>query len=181
MRFKITLSEKAQKAFSLIEMLLTILIIGFIIGFSAQFFVRKDKKIRSVFDDFARLNSRLVNLSHLRSKRYRLVFKLSLKEEDQYWVEKQSRLTKTEQEEPSSAGEFKIDESFYSKPQSLPSLLDIVKIETQSLSQEEGEVFIYYSASVLAQEAKIHFLRPDNQGKWILHLDPAGKQLRILK
>ena len=181
MGFKIILSAKAQKAFSLIEMLLTILIIGFIIGFSSQFFVRKDKKVRSVFNDFARLNSRLINLSHLRSQRYRLVFKLSLKAKDQYWVEKQSQFTKTEQEEPSSASEFKIDESFYSKPQFLPSLVDIVKIETQSLSQEEGEVFIYYNASALAQETKIYFLRPDNQGKWVLHLDPASKQLRILK
>ncbi|MBC6415387.1 MAG: prepilin-type N-terminal cleavage/methylation domain-containing protein [Bdellovibrionales bacterium] len=184
MRLSSVFNKKAQKAFSLIEVLLTLLILAFIVAFSTQFVTRKNPKVKSIFSDFMRLNNRLMNLSQLRSSNYRLVFKLSLKERDQYWVEKKISLKKSQEEENEEelvASEFERDENFYQEPQILPPLLDIVKIETKGVSKEEGEVFIYYRASLLAQETKIYFRRPDNQGEWILYLDPASKKMNVLK
>jgi len=87
-------SQKSQRAFSLIEMLLVFLILSFLIGFSSKYFRKKETKVRAVFEDFSRLNQRLVSLSHLKSKQYRLVFELSVEEPDRYWVEKKKEDSK---------------------------------------------------------------------------------------
>ena len=181
-----------QKAFSLIEMLVVILLIGFFIFVGSQKFFNKGQKVRSTFDKFIRLNNRLVSISNLHGNTYRWVIQLDTEKKDQYWVEKKSssKISQEENEEDEENkelednqmdSEFQLDESFYPEPEKLPALLDITKIETRGLSQEKGKVYIYYYPSALAQSTKIYFLRPSNQGKWVLSLDPVTKKLEVLK
>ena len=182
--------QKAEKAFSLVEMLLVLLLIGFFFTLSSKKIFNRGQKVRAVFDKFIRLNNRLATVSTLHSKTYRLVLQLDTEKKDQYWVEKKQAPSKSEEEEDKTDNEeekektdsdFQIDDSFYSEPQTVSSLLDITKIETKDSSKEEGKVYIYYYPSALAQSAKIYFLRPDNQGTWTLYLDPVTKKLQVLK
>ena len=172
-----------QKAFSLIEMLLVVFIIVLLFTVISQRTFNRGQKVRAVFDEFIRLNNRLVSVSTLHGKTYRFVFQLDTEEKDQYWVEKKHMLSSSKEESQESEvdSNFQIDDSFYPEPQDLPSLLDITKIETKDLKQEKGKVYIYYYPSALAQFAKIYFLRPSNQGKWTLFLDPVTKKLQVLK
>ncbi|MCZ0933057.1 MAG: prepilin-type N-terminal cleavage/methylation domain-containing protein [Oligoflexia bacterium] len=174
------LGQKAEKAFSLIEMLLVLFIIGLLFTVTSQKFYNKGHKVRTVFDRLARLNNRLVSVSTLHNKTYRLVIQLNTEKKDQYWVEKKQAINESEEEEKTDSV-FQIDNSFYSEPQNIPSLLDMTKIETKGSAKEEGKVYIYYYPSALAQSAKIYFLRPDNQGTWTLYLDPVTKKLKALK
>ena len=176
-----TFGQKAERAFSLIELLLVIFIIAFLFSFVSQKFYNRGHKVKNVFEKMIRLNNRLVTKSTLHNKTYRLVFQLDVEKTDQYWVEKKQIGLKKETEEEESASAFQIDESFYPEPQNIASLLDITKIETKNSSKETGKVYIYYYPSALAQSAKIYFLRPDNQGRWILYLDPVTKKLQTLK
>ncbi|MCY4320821.1 MAG: type II secretion system protein [Bdellovibrionaceae bacterium] len=171
--------QKAEKAFSLIEILVVLFIIGILFTISSKNIFNKSQSVRTVFDKLIRLNKRLTSISTLHGKTYRLVIKLDTKNTDQYWVEKKI-ITKSEEEEDNEE-KFQIDDSFYSEPQSIPPLLDITKIETVNSSKKEGTVYIYYYPSALAQSSKIYFLRPDNQGVWTLYLDPVTKKLRVLK
>ena len=174
--FKTSSLQLSKKAFSLIEMLLALFILGFLFTVVSQKMFNRGQKVRTVFNDFIRLNNRLVSVSTLHSKTYRLVFQLDTEKTDQYWVEKKQTDFSTEEKADSL---FQIDDSFYSEPQNLPPILDITKLETKGFTQEQGKVYIYYYPSALAQSAKIYFLRPGNQGKWILHLDPVTKKLQV--
>ena len=179
----------SEKAFSLIEILLVTFIIGFFFTISSQKLFSKKQKVRNVFNKFIRLNNRLVSISTLHSKTYRLVIHLDTEKKDQYWVEKKQAFNTSEEsdeeevdsEEKEPASAFQIDDSFYSEPQEVPTLLDITKIETGGSVTEQGKVYIYYYPSALAQSAKIYFLRPDNQGAWTLYLDPVTKKLQAFK
>ena len=176
--------QKAKKAFSLIETLMVIFIIAILFRFVSQRLYNKGQKVKSAFDKIIRLNNRLVTVSTLHGRSYRLVFQLSAENTDQYWVEKKQVGSKTENKEEGQEKQdnaFQIDPSFYSEPQSLPAILDITKIETKNSSKETGQLYIYYYPSALAQSAKIYFLRPDNQGRWVLYLDPVTKKLQVLK
>ena len=171
-----------QKAFSLIEVLLVLFIIAFLIPFASQKLFKKGQKVRAVFDKLIRLNNRLVSVSTLHNKTYRLVIQLDTEKRDQYWVEKKQSIGKFEEEEEEKINsDFQIDDSFYSDPQEVPSLLDITKIETKGSVAKAGKVYIYYYPSALAQFAKIYFLRPDNQGIWTLYLDPVTKKLQTIQ
>ena len=181
-----------QKAFSLIEILLVIFVIGFLFTIGSQKIFNKGQKVRTIFNQFIRLNNRLVSVSTLHGKTYRLVLELDTERRDQYWVEKKQAFNLSEEEDSESEEQdseseeqktdnsFQIDDSFYPEPQNLPSLLDITKIETKGSSKEKGRVYIYYYPSALAQSVKIYFLRPSNLGKWTLALDPITKKMQVL-
>lgn len=196
-------NKKAQRAFSLIELMLSFLIVAFLIGFATQYFRKKDRKIRATFEELSRVNQRLISLSFMKSSGYRLVFDLSLEKPDRYWVEKKTAqkispldglseaLAKNWPENStregielaesnSSTDDFEIDTSFYPDPAEISSFLDITKIETNKTVYQEGKVFIDYNDAPLAQEWKIEFFRPDNQARWILLFDPVSKQMKLI-
>ena len=183
MNIKQATGQKAEQAFSLVEILVVLFILVFLVTFSSQKLFKKGQKVKAVFEQLARLNNRLVTVSTLHNKTYRLVIQLDAEKRDEYWVEKKQTANRSEEEEEEDKkdNEFQIDHSFYSEPQSIPSLLDITKIETRGSAKEEGKVYIYYYPSALAQKAEIHFLRLDNKGVWTLYLDPVTKKLRVLK
>ena len=176
---------KSSKAFSLIEILVVLFILAFLIAITTKRFTGKDRKIKSAFNKLIRLNSRLVIVSKIHKKEYRLVIQLNKEGPEQYWVEK--KRPKTVQREQSNRepnlSPFFIDESFYPEPQALPPLLQITKIESSAWKKgkTEGLAYIYYYPKGLAQETSIYFLRPDNRAEWTLYLDPVAKNFQIME
>ena len=183
---------KSSKAFSLIEILIVLSIIAFVFVFAAQKFSRKEQRISNQFDKLIRLNRRLVTVSKLHNKTYRLAIQLDNKGPEQYWVEKKqtgqtkeklSKKNQTNEEAEKQTDDFFIDDSFYSQPEILSPLLSVTKVESPVWEKykTKGLVYIYYYPKGLAQETNIQLLRSDNQATWTLYLDPATKNLQILK
>lgn len=176
---------RSSKAFSLIEILVVLFIIAFLFTLAIQSVVRKDKKIKNAFHKLIRLNNRLVTVSKLYNKEYRLVMQLNKEGPEQYWVEKKQPkiIQKSRTDKDPNASPFFIDESFYPKPQALPPLLQIIKVESSSWKTEktEGLVYIYYYPKGLAQETSIYFFRPDNRAEWTLYLDPVTKNFQVIQ
>lgn len=184
---------KASRAFSLLEILIVLLIIAFVFTFVSRNFIRRGQTVKSAFENLVRLNRRLVVLSKLHSKTYRLAIQLNAEGPEQYWVEKkirsQSSINFTDDAGTSTEGEergqpdFVLDEAFYSEPEIIFPLLSITKVESSVWKEDKikGVVYIYYYPKGLAQETAIQFLRLDNQGRWTLYLDPVTKNFHILK
>ncbi len=184
---------KSSKAFSLIEVLIVLFIIAFLFGLAAQKFSRRDQKINNTFDRIIRLNRRLVMLSKFYNETYRLVIQLDADGPEKYWVEKKQ--AKKDKDDASSTIErqddtgkeeisgFIIDSSFYDEPQVILPFLSITKVESSPWKEDktEGLAYIYYYPKGLAQETALQFLRPDNQGRWTLYLDPVTKSIQVLK
>jgi len=149
--------------------------------------------VKSAFEKLVRLNRRLVVLSKLHSKTYRLAIQLNAEGPEQYWVEKkrgrQSNISFSDGTSDPSGGEergqpdFALDKAFYSEPEVVFPLLTITKVESSVWEEDktDGVVYIYYYPKGLAQETAIQFLRLDNKGRWTLYLDPVTKNFHILK
>ena len=169
--------------------------IAFVFTFVSRSIVRRGQTVKSTFEKLVRLNRRLVILSKLHNKTYRLAIQLNTEGPEQYWVEKkrgkQNNLSFSdstgasieEEEREEQDLEFVLDEAFYSEPEVVFPLLSITKVESSVWEEDktEGVVYIYYYPKGLAQETAVQFLRLDNQGRWTLYLDPVTKNFYILK
>ncbi len=177
-------------AFSLIEILLILFILAFVFTFVSKSVFRRDQSVKASFEKLARLNRRLATLSKLNNSAYRLAIQISREGPERYWVEKQTKpksplpsgLPGAPTEEKTKR-QFVLDASFYSEPETLMPLLDITRAESPAWEEDktEGVVYIYYHPKGLAQRADLHILRLDSQARWTLHLDPATKNLHLLK
>ena len=181
---------RSSKAFSLIEILLVLFILAFVMAFAAQRLYRPQKKVREAFNKMIRLNRRLATLSQLHGQTYRWALQLNKEGPDQYWVEKKQKQAKALKRsgaelEPlktsPQSSEFAMDKSFYPEPETLPAFLDMAEWESASEAKTEGLAYIYYYPKGLAQETAIHLIRPDNQGRWTLYLDPVSKSIQLIK
>ena len=176
-------SWKNPKAFTLIEILIVLFLLGFLFTFAAQRFVKRDRRVKKTFHQFIRLNNRLVFASKIHNKEYRLVILLDKEGMEQYWVEKKQpgAVPKDQDDEEKKISPYFIDESFYAEPEVIPSFLQILKIESPAWEKEktEGLAYIYYHPKGLAQETRIYFLRSDNSAEWTLYLDPVAKSFQI--
>ena len=188
---------KSSRAFSLLEILIILSVMAFIFAFVAQRFSRKEQKVTGAFNKLVRLNRKLVLLSKFHNNSYRWVIQLDKGGPERYWVEKKQEVPsdtdsshlidpqiKDQEGDLNKEGnsEFVRDDVFYSEPEIISSLLSIISVESPAWKEDktEGLVYIYYYPRGLAQETAIQFLRPDNQGRWTLYLDPVTKNLQVL-
>ena len=170
------LSLKSKKAFTLIEILVVLFIIVFIFTIASKRLFSSEKKISSTFNNLIYLNRRLYTSSKLHRNVYRLALKLNSEDDDEFWVEKQE----TNKE---SVKVFILDDNFFDKPQKINPLLSILSVESNAWPDPKtsGTVYIYYYPKGLSQELAVQFLRPSNQGRWTLYLDPVQKEFQLLK
>ena len=169
--------------FSLLEMLVVIFILMFIVLVITPRIYKPERKVKNIFKEFNRINKRLVNLSTLYEKDYRLVIDISVDGEDRYWVEKKEQVEKKEDEdeEETLREDYFIDESFFEDPKPL-ALLDIVELQSLGGGEgvSEGQAYIDYSPKGLAQETVIHFFRASNQAYWSLYLNPVTRNFELI-
>ena len=178
--------KNSEKAFSLLEFLVVLFIIAFVFTSISRRVIRLEPRVRATFEKLIRLNRRLVIASKLHSKTYRLAIQLDKEGPEQYWVEKREKEPSSSEEsdkkEKDQKTDFILDDSFYSRPEVIPSFLSIVEMESPVWKENktEGVVYIYYYPKGLIQYVSIRFLRPDNQGRWTLSLDPVTKNFNLV-
>ena len=85
---KSELKNTGQRAFTLIEILIVLVLVVFILSWSARRMFSQKSKIRTSFQVLTRLNRSLDVRARLHGKTYRLVLKLNPTKPEEFWVEK---------------------------------------------------------------------------------------------
>ena len=176
---------KSQKAFTLIEILVVLLIIVSIFAITSRSLYSKEKKIKTELNELVRLNRRIQNSSNIHFKNYRLVLRLNEDFPDEYWVEKQSPPDDDKKDADQNNQEgFIIDENFYTKAQEIYSLLDILAVEYDGKADtsSDGSLFyVYYRPNSLLKQMAIQIARVNHSGRWTLYLNPVTRELQVLE
>lgn len=186
---------RPDKAFTLIEVLVVLLIMATLFTMAATRLYSKNRKIKTSFIDLVQLNRRLQTLSEVHRQNYRLVFKVYKDSPNEYWVEKKQELDEKEQgttkDFVNNKEIFVQDNTFFKKPKKIHPLLYIKEFEDNSLQKDFAReenienqnptYYIYYHPASLSQEIAIQVVRRDNQAQWTLYRDPVTKELKILE
>lgn len=187
----------SQKGFSLIEVMVVLVIIGFLVTFSAQRMRKGNRELRKNVRHFAADVRQLRHKARMHNMTYRLVINLpeSKDEVQHYWVESTSRkslvdysddfLKKKKEadekklEDPSG---FKIDtELSKDGPQELPKNLyfESVEIASQKKEYTAGRVYIHFFPEGRVEEAVIHIGNRDKL-HWSMALHPLTGRVDLL-
>ena len=170
---------KNQKAFSLLEIAIVLVIIGAIMAIAAPRLFDKKSETRKVFREFIIAGKDLKSRAKLANLTYRMAFDLTEKSQS-WWVEKSSRaivLDKTKAEEANNeskkekAGadgeskpptEFQMDESIFKKKQKLPSGYRFKQVEsgTLDLIVTEGMAYIHFFPQGLIETSALQIEDP---------------------
>ena len=163
--------SRVQRAFTLIEILVVLILVVFIMSWSARRMFFQKSKIRTSFQALTRLNRSLDPRARLHGKTYRLVLKLNPNKPEEFWVER-----KVEEE-------FVRDDMVLKAPGTLHSLLSVLSVESEEWpeAKTEGLVHIYYHPRGLGQETALHLERQDTKARWTIYFDPVTRELSVLK
>lgn len=159
-----------KRAFTLIEILVVLFIIGFFFSYAATKVFRKDAKIKDTFSEISSLNRRLYTASRMHKKNYRMVFKLS-RRNTTFWAEKEN-----------PKNEYEIADSILKKNKKIHRLLSIESMEASYWDEEKtrGLAFIYYYPKGVGQETAVHFRRTDRNGNWTLYFPPLKREVEVI-
>jgi general secretion pathway protein H len=169
---------RTQKAFSLLEIAIVLVIIGAIMAIAAPRLFDKKSETRKVFREFIVAGKDLKSRAKLFNTTYRMAFNLTEKEQS-WWVEKSSRAVvldkakaeaaneeslkeKAETEESKPAPEFQMDESIFKKKQTLPSGYRFKQVEsgTLDLIVTEGMAYIHFFPQGLIETSALQIEDP---------------------
>ena len=161
--------KRVQRAFTLIEILVVLILVVFIMSWSARRIFFQKNKIRTSFQVLTRLNRSLDTRARLHGKIYRLVLKLNPAKPEEFWVEK-----KVEEE-------FVRDDMVLKGPGTLHSLLSVMSVESEGWpeAQTEGLAYIYYHPRGLGQETALYLERQDTKARWTIYFDPVTRELSV--
>ena len=162
-----------QRAFTLIEMLIVLLLLVFILFWSARKMFSHKSKVGTSLQVLNRLNRSLAVRSRLHGKTYRLVLKLNPNQPEEFWVEKQTE----------EKGQFVPDNMVLKSPGTLHPVLSIASAESEGWkeAQTEGLIYIYYYPRGLGQETALHLERQDTRARWTIYFDPVKKELSVIE
>lgn len=172
--------QASNKAFTLIEVLVVLLIMASLFSMVANRLYSKNKKIKSTFIELVQLNRRLQTLSEVHRKEYRLIFKVYKNGPDKYWVEKKEiQITEEEQKAQEEDQEqnqdqvprqelkqqkevFVLDESFVKEPKPFHPLLSFVDFEGavygDDSSQEKSVTNEDFEEQDSSNESSIYYI-----------------------
>ena len=162
-----------QRAFTLIEMLIVLLLLVFILFWSAQKMFSHKNKVGTSLQVLDRLNRSLDVRSRLHGKTYRLVLKLNPNQPEEFWVEKQTE----------EKGKFILDNMVLKAPGTLHPLVSVVSAESEGWQEAktEGLVYIHYHPRGLGQETALHLERQDTRARWTVYFDPVKRELSVIE
>lgn len=165
------LKNTNQRAFTLIEVLIVLILVVFIMSWSARKMFSQKNRIRTSLQVLNRLNRSLDVRARLHGKTYRLVLQLNPTKPEEFWVEK-----KMEEE-------FVPDEMILKSPGTLHPLLSILSVESEEWSEAktEGLAYIYYHPRGLGQETALHLERQDTKARWTIYFDPITRELNVME
>ena len=165
------LRNTVRRAFTLVEVLIVLILVVFILSWSARKMFSPKGKIKTSLQVLNRLNRSLDTRARLHGKTYRLVLKLNPdKEPEEFWVEKKVEET------------YVPDKMILKTPGTLHSLLSIVSAESEGWegTKTEGLVYIHYHPQGLGQETALHLERRDTKARWTIYFDPITRELSVI-
>lgn len=177
-----------RKAFSLLEMMMVLAIIGGIIALGLGRIRKRDNDIKKVAREFYVLGKEIRNQARLKNSTYRLVIQLD-EGQQQYWVESaqgfQGRIDEKAQEklrdEEKTPEVFQRDQSVIKKDsKTLPSGLFFKSVET--LNQEPiltGIARIYFFSNGFVETAALQ-ITDRKKTTWTLIFHPLTGQADII-
>jgi general secretion pathway protein H len=168
---------KNKKAFSLLEIVIVLSIMGAIIGIALPRLLDKKIDTRKVLREFMIAGKDLRSHAKLNGTTYRLAFQLDTAAQT-WWVEKSNRGTLIDKqkldaerenakktflkEEDKKASDFSPDTSIFKKKQVLPKGYKFKQIEsaTQDTVVTEGPAYIHFFAQGLVESSAIQIEDP---------------------
>ena len=164
------LKNTVQKAFTLMEVLIVLILVVFIMSWSARKMFSQKNKIRTSLQVLNRLNRSLDVRARLHGKTYRLVLQLNPNKPEKFWVEKKVE------------GGFVPDEMILKAPGILHPLLSVMSVESEGWpeAKTEGLAYIYYHPRGLGQETALHLERQDTKARWTIYFDPITRELNVM-
>lgn len=167
-----------QKAFSLLEIAIVLVIIGAIMAIAAPRLFDKKSETRKVFREFIVAGKDLKSRAKLANLTYRMAFNLTEKDQS-WWVEKSSRAVvldrtraesanldskkeKSADDKDAKPSEFQMDESIFKKKQRLPSGYKFKQVEsgTLDLIVTDGMAYIHFFPQGLIETSALQIEDP---------------------
>lgn len=189
---------KNNKAFSLLEIVIVLSIMGAIIGIALPRLTDKKIDTRKVLREFAIAGKDLKGRAKLSGTTYRLAFQLEPANAQSWWVEKSGQATlvdkkkieaEREAEKKAQAGstdqvkktDFQPDTTIFKKKQTLPSGFKFVHIEsgTQDVIMSDGVAYIHFFPQGLIESSAIQIEDP-KKNIWTLVYNPITGQMDVL-
>lgn len=181
---------KNERAFTLIEVLIVLAILGALAAVGVQHFQRNES-LKTALRQMSTVMKKTRAFAKLRQKTYRLVLKRSAKEPHSYWVEisqtkhlidpKDSdkyRLTmdkeKDEEKLKAQGGGFQPAGDILKSPKALPSEWSFDRIESSGHPEvQDNELnYIYFFPEGVSEEAIVQFTNKKKSNTWTMHLNP---------
>lgn len=189
---------KNNKAFSLLEIVIVLSIMGAIIGIALPRLTDKKIDIRKVLREFGTAGKDLKGRAKLNGTTYRLAFQLEPTNAQSWWVEKSSQATlidkKTLEKEREALKEaqakgsaeappavFQPDLTIFKKKQTLPSGFRFVHIEsgTQDVILTDGTAYIHFFPQGLIEASAIQIEDP-KKNIWTLVYNPITGHMDVI-
>ena len=192
------------RGFTLIEMMITIAIIGGMAALAMPYLNNRNSKTKSFLRKLTVMSRELHTRAKLQGAVYRIVFDLKSADEQAagkavqlYWVERanghavmktneeaaeKKRLAEDREEDRQDPRGFALDPHFVKEPTELPGAIHVDRVELTRLSDPvtEGRVYIHYMPEGLVDEAAIHF-KGDKSQAWTISVHPLTGKAELLQ
>ncbi len=185
-----TRDQKANKGFTLVEIMIVLVIMGVIIAMGLGRVRKKENDIKKVAREFYVLGKEVRNQARLKSSTYRLMVKLD-EGAQSYWVESaqgyQGRLSDKDKEEVEKLDEedrprqvFELDTSVLKKERTLPDGLFFKSVESLDGEPETiGTATIYFFPNGFVEPTALQ-ITDRKKVTWTLIYQPLTGQADII-
>ncbi len=185
---------KNLSGFTLMEIMVVFIIIGFLMAFGAKKLRSPNVDLKKAVRDLAGVSRELHTRAKITGVTFRLALEMNEKKLHRIWVEsstskilfpseaelkEKARGRDKDKDGKEKKNPFTIDKRSFSNGQKeLPAFLKIKKVEYANRDEvvTEGIAYIHFLPEGLVEEAAIHLATVDDQIKWTIAIEPiTGK------
>jgi len=204
MSLKLNRLNPNEKAFTLIELMIVLAIMGAVVAMSMPYISSRNSMNKKFLREFTVLTRELHTKAKLQGVVYRLVLNLegvdpNVPKAQTYWVEKsngstvmkgneeadameraQEAASSTAEKKPDPRG-FEPDPSTIREPRELPPGMKIDKVELARSNEPltRGKAFIHFMPQGLVDEAAVH-IKGEQKQVWTISIHPLTGKAEII-